>query len=173
MEACAFHPDHAAVEYCEVCEQPLCGLCLWYTADGHRLCRAHARERSEAGEQVLPPQTYHEAIEPSLVRSPAGSGDEPGIYRGNRTDLSALVAAVAGVITLLSCMGGVYCLPLAVLLLGGSAYLNAGQAVDALRTRRLAAIAIGIVAFMLLLVFAFVFLYVAFFVILVVAGSGP
>lgn len=173
MEPCAFHPEHAAVEYCEVCEQPLCGLCLWYTASGHRLCRAHARDRAEAGEQVLPPQTYHEAIESSLVRSQIGSAGEPGTYRGNNTDLSGLVAAVMGLTTLLSCMGGVYCLPVVVLLLGASAFVNANQAVDAQRTRRLAAVGVGIVAFMFLLVFAFILLYIAFIVFLVIAGSRP
>ena len=173
MERCAFHPEHAAVEYCELCQQPLCGLCLWYTADGRRLCRVHAGDKAEAGEQVLSPQTYHEAIEPSLVRTSPGAEEQPGIYHGNNSDLTALIAAVMGATTLLSCLGGVYCLPVAVLLLGASAYLNANQAVDARRTRRLAAVGVGVVAFMLLLVFGFFFFYLAFFVFLAVAGSGP
>ena len=174
MDACTFHPEHAAAEYCEVCAEPLCGLCLWYTSAGHRLCRRHAREQAEAGQQVLPPQTYHEAIEPSLLSDQPDGGEDPaGIYQGNSIDLSGLLAAVVGLTTLFSCFGGVYCLPLFVLLLGGAAYFNASTAVDAKRTRRLALIGLAVVALMGVVMLAFILFYVALVVFLMATGSGP
>lgn len=175
MDACTFHPDNAAVEPCEVCGRPLCGLCLWYTTDGHRLCEAHARERLADGAQVLPPETYQEAIDHSLRRTPAGddallSANGEKIYRGNSIDLNALIAAGLGLVTLASCCGGAYCLPIAGLVLGILAYTNADRSLDARRTRNLAAVGMGVAAFMLLTVLAAIGFYMAGILILVLTG---
>jgi hypothetical protein len=139
MEHCVFHPNRAAVEHCEVCKRALCGHCLWYTEDGHRLCEIHAQEREAGGETVLPPETYAEAINTQLVarqsdekpRPRRSQDDKEEIpYKGNSQDLTALLAAVMSVTVLLSCMGGAYCLPIAAFLLGIVGFANAAKAVD-------------------------------------------
>ena len=174
MENCVFHPEHAAIEPCEICQKPLCGLCLWYTADGHRLCEAHARQREAQGERVLPPHAYEEALAPSLRRSAAsvGSADAPGVYRGNSNDVGALVAATVALSFLFSCAGGAYCLPVAIFLLGLAVFLNADQAIDPRRTKLLAGIGMGIVGLMIVALFAFFVLYLAFFLLMFSLG-GP
>ena len=172
MDACVYHPDHGAIESCEVCRRPLCGLCLWYTEDGHRLCEAHARERAEAGTRVLPPQTYREAIATSLLRSPAGAPDAGAIYQGNSNDVGALVAAIAAFAVVASCMGGAYCLPLFIVLLGAATYANADKAIDPRRTRLLAGTGIGVAGLFLLGIFAFVGFYILMFAVLALSG-GP
>jgi uncharacterized membrane protein YidH (DUF202 family) len=174
MEVCAFHPEHAAVESCEVCNKPLCGLCLWYTAEGHRLCEVHARARQNAGEQVLPPHTYREAIPNSLWQAPEAAAESGRrVYRGNETDLGALLAAVAALTTVFSCMGGAYCLPLFIVLLGAATYINADQALDPKRTRLLAGLGVGAVALMLLVTFAFFAFYLLIVFVAIFAGGGP
>ncbi len=182
-DTCVYHPQNAAVEQCEVCAKPLCGLCLWYTEDGHRLCAIHAQERAVAGEKVLPPHTYQEAFAAGVVRNreSAGAADDrpasagtPTVYKGNNNDLLSLVAVVLGVATLASCFGGVYCLPFVGLALAAIAYYNAGQSVDPPRTRRLAAIGLGTSAAILLLVVAFVLLYIFLIIFAILASnSGP
>jgi hypothetical protein len=170
VEHCVFHPKLAAIEHCETCGRALCGQCLWYTEDGHRLCKFHAQELQDQGTPVLPPETYAEAINNSLVArpQPAGGPDEPGAgsqkapYRGNNQDLSALLAAGIGVITLFSCMGGAYCLPILAALLGVAAYANARQAIDPRRTRILSAVGIGVSGFMLFMVVAYFLLVFGF-----------
>ena len=99
MDVCTNHPELTAVESCEVCQKPLCALCLWYTADGHRLCETHAQERELAGEAVLSPDTYREALAGSLRRKPAApesGAQERTVYRGNSYDLASALAAVVG-----------------------------------------------------------------------------
>lgn len=164
IEACSFHPEHQAIESCELCRRPLCGLCLWYTADGHRLCEEHARVRREAGEQVLPPQTYQEAIRPTLMEQPAAKGSQLPQYRGNNYDLSALVTALIGVMMIASCSGGIYCMPVAALMLGILAYHNADKAMDPGRTRLLAGVGLGVVGLMFFAILSFITLYVVLFV---------
>ena len=171
-EVCMNHADHAAIEHCEVCGQPLCGLCLWYAADGRRLCGKDAALLADAGISITPPETYAEAIPASLSRPtpPLTSTDLP--YRGNSFDLASLLAAVLGAITLGSCLGLAYCLPFAAGLLGLYAYLNAPQSADPRRTRTLAGIGLAVAILMLL------FLALALFIMLFAFGmaiitSGP
>lgn len=181
MEQCVFHPRLAAIEHCETCNRALCGQCLWYTEDGHRLCKFHAEELREQGIPVLPPETYAEAINSSLVARPqpangpeeSGSGQQQAPYRGNNQDLTALLAAGIGAITLFSCMGGVYCLPILAVLLGVAAYINAGQAVDPRRTRILSAVGIGISGLMLFMVVAYFLVIFGFVAFGFFASSGP
>ena len=176
MDTCINHPDHAALEWCELCHKPLCGLCLWYTRSGHRLCEEHAREWEGRGESVLSPDDYEEALAASLRQQPTtpnGEVDEtPGLSRGNSNDLLALVGATAALTTLFSCAGGAYCLPVLILIIGLVTFMNAGRAVDPRRTRVLAGASVGIVAVMLLFIVAFFLLYVSF-VILAINTGGP
>jgi hypothetical protein len=182
MEYCANHPDIAAVEHCEICGRPLCGHCLWYEEDGRRLCENHAMEVKAAGGKVLPPETYAEAIDPGLVRRPAGATAEavmPGqkLYQGNSQDLGALIAAVVALTTLASCAGGAYCLPIFALILGVAMYSNASAAQDPRRTRNLAGIGIGVGALFLFLIvsyFGMIFFFLVMsFAMAATAGAGP
>lgn len=144
-ETCANHPDHPAAEHCEICRRPLCGLCLWYGDDGRRLCAEHARAAAAEGVRVVPPEAYAEGIGASLVAQTAVEAKkESWPYRGNREDVVALVAAVVGLVTLISCFGGVYCLPVFGAVLGLAAFADAGRAADPKRTRRLAAVGIAL-----------------------------
>jgi len=142
MDHCAYHPNHEGIEHCEICNQALCGFCLWYGDDGRRLCEIHAREVLAEGKLVLPPDTYDEAINNSLVTIPPGESTsqtgDPIRYKGNREDLNALLALVIAASSLFSCFGGVYCLPLVSAVLGLAALSSASRAVDPGRTRRLA-----------------------------------
>jgi hypothetical protein len=178
---CINHPQNAAVEQCEVCARPLCGLCLWYTEDGHRLCANHAQERQATGTKVLPPHTYQEAFAAGVVRNqePAGTGEDRPIssggatvYKGNSNDLLSLLAVVLGLVTLVSCFGGVYCLPFVGIALAAIAYINAGQSVDPPRTRRMAGIGLGISAAIFLILAAFIFMYIFFIIFAIVAANG-
>ena len=173
MDDCVNHPELAAIESCEVCHRPLCALCLWYTADGHRLCENHAQERELAGEAVLAPDTYREALAGSLQRKP--TPDEPvaqesTVYHGNSYDLAAALAAVVGVVTLCSCFGGIYCLPIIGFALGLIAFLNANQAIDRNRTRNLAIAGMVGMGFLLVMVVGFILFYVAMFGFIIAAG---
>lgn len=179
MDTCEFHPNHSAIEHCEVCDKPLCGLCLWYTDDGHRLCESHAKGREVEGQKVLPPHTYHEAIEGSLVRKdvPAGEATEPDskekLYKGNSTDLNAFVAMMIGVVTIASCSGGAYCLPIVGFVLGIIAYRKADDSLDPKRTRTMAIVGMAIGSLIFLAIFAIIMLYVFIFAAAFASGSGP
>lgn len=187
MDHCVFHPNRAAVEYCEVCNRALCGHCLWYTEDGHRLCEIHASEKELAGETVLPPETYLEAISTQYVtqdksetppppeetsqqrQKPRSDDDIP--YKGNSQDLTALISAVMVITVLLSCMGGAYCLPIAAFILGIVGFTNASKAVDPKRTRLLSGISLGFGGFILLGLIAIIGFYVMFFAFTLFAAS--
>jgi hypothetical protein len=185
MENCVFHPNRAAVEHCEVCNRALCGRCLWYTEDGHRLCEIHAKEREAGGETIQHPDTYAEAISNQLVARPSGEkgNGQPGDdekdnkipYKGNSQDLTALIAAVMSLTVLFSCMGGAYCLPIAALLLGIIGYANASQAVDPHRTRLLSGASLGVGGLMVLGLVACIGTYFFFILISVFTASmsGP
>jgi hypothetical protein len=177
---CSTHSDRAAIESCEVCDKPLCGHCLWYSGDGRRICEDHARTIALMGIAVEPPATYAEAIreDPVLTRgSPPGpifqSGSTGSIYQGNSQDLSAFLAAILGAITIFSCMGGIYCLPIVGTILGILAFTNSKHAVEPRRTRILAGIGIGVGTFLLLLVVLYALLIVGLIIIALLAGSGP
>ncbi len=158
-KACFQHPDRLAVEHCEICQRPVCGSCLWYAGSGERLCPAHAAEFEAAGKAVHPPERYAAGIvhsEASAVRLPAA--DVP--YRGNSTDVGALVAAVVGVMALASCAGLAWVLPLFGVVLGLVSWLQAKEAVNTRRTRWLAVIGLaggGVFFIFFLGVFAMMF----------------
>ncbi|MEI2607127.1 MAG: hypothetical protein V9G20_00695 [Candidatus Promineifilaceae bacterium] len=168
METCIVHPDHVAVEHCEVCHKPLCGLCLWYTEDGHRLCEVHAKEAEANGQRILEPETYAEAVGTSLIKPPVKTGentstDEAGVYRGNQTDVGALITAVLSLTMIASCMGGIYCLPVIAFILGMLFFLNAPQSINPQRTRVFAGISLGISGFIFLSIFCLVAFYIFIF----------
>ncbi len=184
MEHCVNHPNRTAVEHCEVCNRALCGHCLWYTDDGHRLCEIHAREQEEAGETVLPPETYAEALNNRpLSRQPTeklqqretNNQEKDDIpYKGNSQDLTAFLSAVMAVTVLLSCMGGAYCLPIAAFLLGIVGFTNASKAVDPQRTRLLSGISLGVGGLIFLGILAYFGFFFMFFVFTAIAASsGP
>lgn len=189
MDNCVFHPNREAVEYCEVCNRALCGHCLWYTEDGHRLCEIHAREKELAGETVLPPETYTEAISTRYVSRMSEDNDQEEKaeqrakrsnddndkgstpYKGNSQDLTALVAAVMSITVLLSCMGGAYCLPIAAFILGIIGFTNASKAIDPHRTRVLSGISLGFGGLILLGLVAIIGFYVMFFAFTIFAAT--
>lgn len=167
METCIVHPDHVAIEQCEVCHKPLCGLCLWYTEDGHRLCEVHAKEAEANGQTIVEPETYAEAVGTSLLKKPGDrqeqTADEAGLYRGNQNDVGALAAAIMMLTMIASCSGGVYCLPILGLILGILFWLNAPQALNPQRTRVFAGISLGISGLILLAIFCFIAFYIFIF----------
>lgn len=92
-------------------------------------------------------------------------------YRGNWTDVVALLAAVFGFAALAPClMGGMFsCLPL---VLGAIGLLTAKDAVDPQRTRILSWSGIGLTAIVYTLIAAFVFCYIAFILAAVLSGAA-
>ena len=109
MDYSANHPEHVAVENCELCGRRLCALCLWYGTDGRRLCEVDAKEIRQGGEEVFPLANCADAIQnPPIVQAKAAkTGDEPVVRKGNSPDVGALVSAVLAVTALSSCCGGV------------------------------------------------------------------
>ena len=89
------------------------------------------------GKAVISPETYQEAIPGTISLKTEGTftPDRDGIYRGNQTDLSALIAAMLSLTTLASCFGGIYCMPILALILGAIAYRNADIAIEGQRTK--------------------------------------
>jgi len=153
-EACFRHPDRLAVEQCEVCRRPLCGACLWYAESGQRLCADHAAELLRAGQAVTPPERYAEGIHHS--QRSAAAPPQPNLpYKGNSTDVTALVAAVTGLASLLSCGGFYYFLPLIALVLGLVAWLQAKDAFDPKRARWLGVVGLAGGGVFILTVLAF------------------
>jgi len=139
---CANHPDRIALERCEVCGKPLCAYCLYYTEDGQRLCQDHADEARLMGVQIEEPATYAD----QLVGAQIGAlrkhkrdetADGRALYRGNSHDLMGLIGLLVGAISLGACCGAGYCLPLVGLVLSLVAVINAKNAYDPRRTRRL------------------------------------
>ncbi len=165
MNSCSNHPELEAVEQCEVCQQPLCGLCLWYGEQGHRYCETHAQEAKAAGAQIYAPKAYaagvSRSLSPSRPADQAAEGSAP--YRGNSHDLYGAIAAAIGVISLLSCFGGIYCLPIVGGILGAIAYFNADQSLDARRTRTMGLIGMIVGGLLTIFLFAILALYGAIF----------
>jgi hypothetical protein len=120
----------------------VCGSCLWYAESGERLCPDHAAEFLQQGRSVTPPERYAEGIGPSEVSAarPA-AGEWP--YKGNSTDLTALLAAVAGLAALLSCSGFTFVFPLVAFVLGLVAWLQSSASADRTRTRWLAGVGLA------------------------------
>ncbi len=141
--ACYRHPERTAVEFCEVCRKPLCATCIWYAEEGHRLCPDHATEWLQAGKAVLPPERYAEAMHFSQASAakPMPEADVP--YKGRTADLSALLALVFGLSSLLACAGLYFVLPFMALGLGVLAWAQARQAYDPVRARWLGGVGLA------------------------------
>ena len=152
MTLCTYHPERPAVEHCEVCQQPLCDLCLWYADDGRRLCVSHARAYESTGGKIYSPDTYDDGIYDAGIRSPSDAAlsitESPPVnripYRGNSHDVNALIAALVGVTSLASCFGFMYCFPFIAGILGLVSVMNAKYALDPKRTRTLGYIGLGV-----------------------------
>jgi hypothetical protein len=147
-DVCINHADRPAVEHCEVCAEPLCGYCLWYGQDGMRLCERHARSRQTEGLQVYAPAHFAEAIEGSHegVERHVSREVRP-TWLGNQNDVLALIAATAGITSVLFFMGLSYCVPFLAGGLGLIAWFSANQSVDEPRTRKLSIVGMGGVVF--------------------------
>lgn len=162
---CANHPERLALERCEVCGKPVCAYCLYYTADGQRLCEEHAEEARLRGIAVEAPASYSA----QLLGAQAGvaykqkrtAEQDDGLFRGNSNDLLGLIAVLIAVIALVSCGGGFYCLPPIGLILSMIAIFNAKKAHDPKRTRRYGVIGLLVSAIWLLLVVACIALFLA------------
>ncbi len=170
METCVNHPDHEAVERCEVCGRALCGLCLWYGEDGRRLCEADAGSLTADGLAVTPPEAYAEAIR---VTEASGAPRPDIPYQGNRLDLYGLLGAVFGGVMLASCSGLTYCLPLLAGIFGAYAYLNADRSLNPRRTRLLGGIGVVTAAIMIFFVLAILLFTLGMFALAISTSSGP
>lgn len=138
-EVCINHPDNPAIEHCEVCAQPLCGYCLWYSADGRRLCERHAKTLREEGKDILPPSEYSEGIADShLELARATRHDKEAQWLGNTQDLLAFAAVIVTITGVASMLGMYYCVPCVGGLLAVLALANASKAYDEKRTRSMA-----------------------------------
>ena len=143
MEQCVNHSQYDAVEHCEHCHVPLCGLCLWYVESGERLCDRCAKQWEQTGTVVYEPKQFVDGIQATLAQSVSKS-EQPGLYTGNRVDLGAFAAACLGAIVLISCVPCVNVLtPVLGLLVGVVTLSEARRAVDPKRTRMLAWVGIG------------------------------
>ncbi len=141
-ETCHRHPARLAVEHCETCRRPVCGSCLWYAETGQRLCPDHAAQALHAGQTVTPPERYAAGIGPSEV-SAARAPEAYLPYKGNSTDVTALIAALTGLMALLSCAGCSWLLPLLAFVLGLVAWLQARDSADPSRTRWLSGLGLA------------------------------
>lgn len=164
---CVNHPDRIAVERCEVCRQPLCAFCLYYTQDGQRLCSVHADQARQAGMLIEAPGAYAEQLVGAqagvVSKHKRGLQNDDGLYKGNSHDLVALLGALIGLITLGACCGGVYCLPVVALVLSVVALINAKNAYDPKRTRRLGVVGLLVSGLWVAVIVGCIVLYAASF----------
>jgi hypothetical protein len=117
----------------------LCGSCLWYAESGERLCEEDAAVWRAAGRTVHAPERYAEGIAHSEA-SAAAPPIDAAPYRGNSTDVGALLAAVAGLLSLGQCFGLAYVMPLLAFGLGLVGWLQAKDSIDPARTRLLSGV---------------------------------
>jgi hypothetical protein len=151
---CINHPERAAVEQCEVCGNPLCAYCLYYTSDGQRLCQQHAEKAAASGAFIRAPGVYAEGLIPAQL----AAGDQieaPPLYAANHTDLLALVGLLLVAFNLAICFPGAICLlgPIG-MILSVVALLNARSAHNPSRTRRMAGIGLGLFGLWLVVAYA-------------------
>jgi len=139
MTGCYQHPDRPAVEQCEICRRPVCGSCLWYAETGERLCPEHAARLEREGRAVTPPGRYAAGIMSSEI-SAARPPNDDAPYKGNSTDVAALVAAVTMVLSLAACTGLWWALPLLAFGLGLAGWLQAQNSLNPRRTRWLSGV---------------------------------
>jgi hypothetical protein len=173
-EACFRHPERASVEHCEICRRAVCGLCLWYAESGERLCPEHAAEFQQAGKKVIPPDRYAAGI--ALSEASAARPAQPPVpYQGNSVDVTALIAAVMGSLTLAWCAGIAWIIPLLAFIFGLTGWLQAKSASDPRRTRWLSGIGMASGGLFLgISVFGFLIFFLCFFSFFAASGLlGP
>jgi hypothetical protein len=154
---CTFHPDRLSIEACEVCKRPVCAECLWYADSGERLCVVHGELWQAQGKVIHPPQKYADGIGFSQI-SAANPPEREVPYKGNSSDLNALLAFLLGIASVLSCLGFWYVLPVFAFLLGIVALLHARDALNPTRTRWLAGSAVATSGIFMLIIFGFIVL---------------
>jgi hypothetical protein len=160
-EFCVNHPDQPAAAECVACGEALCVHCLYYTGEGRPLCEQHAEEAAIAGTTIYAPREIAEA---TVVGEPSAKKKRGKLYRGNQTDLLALVSVVLGVTSIAMCSGiGAYCLPVAAAVFALVAYAQSDRAYDPERTRKLSLLGMGGCALVALGIAALVALYLLFF----------
>src|SRR3954467_5202555 len=134
---CVNHPERAAVERCEVCNNPLCAYCLYYTSDGQRLCKTHAEQAQAAGAFIRPPGTYANGLVGAQVSAAQDKQKHhpKALYEGNNADVMALIGMLLSMFGLAICIPGVVCLigP-AGLVISILAYVGAKDAREPVRT---------------------------------------
>lgn len=141
-QSCYRHPTRLAVEQCEDCQRPVCGACLWYGEGGRRLCPDHAADALHAGQDVTPPERYAEGIlHAQMSAARPAAGDMP--YKGNSTDVTALVAAVSGISALAACVGLSWVFPFLAFALGLVGLMQARDSANPGRTRLLAGLGLA------------------------------
>src|ERR1041384_3053754 len=93
---CINHPERAAVERCEVCGDPLCAYCLYYTSDGQRLCKRHAEKAAASGAYIRAPGTYAESLIDSQLSATQVQPAKAAAYEGDAIDVLALIGLLMG-----------------------------------------------------------------------------
>ncbi len=175
MDTCYKHPDRPAVEHCELCRKPVCGSCLWYAESGERLCPEHALEFVDQGKPVQGPSRYASGILHSEASAlTAKTAEAP--YKGNSTDLGAVVAAVSGVMGLATCFGLSWLVPLVAFMLGLVMWFQAKDALDPRRTKWLAGVGMaggGVFVVVIGAFFVLMFGVFAFAAFMASVNSGP
>jgi hypothetical protein len=141
MATCINHPERAAVEHCEVCNNPLCAFCLYYTSDGQRLCKLHADQAEAAGAFIRNPSNYAGGLIASQVSAGLKKKESEAQYEGNSADLMALIGMILGIISLSICIPGSTCLigPIGIVL-SVVALTGAKDARNPSRTRTMAGV---------------------------------
>lgn len=138
---CVNHPERAAVEYCEVCGDPLCAYCLYYTSDGQRLCKRHADKAAASGAFIRAPGTYADGLIDSQLSATRVQPSLPAAYQGDAIDVLALIGLLFGVVSIMLCIPGGCCLvgPIG-MILSIVALVGAKDARDPVRTRTMASV---------------------------------
>lgn len=140
---CVNHPGRAAIERCEVCNEPLCAYCLYYTNDGQRLCKTHADEAQEAGAFIRAPGAYAGALIGAQVDASQAKPEKTAAYSGDAVDILAFIGLMFGIVSLMCCFPPALCLigPIG-LVTSVVALVTAKDAHDPGRTRTLAGVGI-------------------------------
>src|SRR5262249_7588653 len=140
---CVNHPGRAAIERCEVCNDPLCAYCLYYTDDGQRLCNTHAEKAHEAGAFIPAPGAYAGSLISGQIDASKSKPDRPAAYEGDAVDVLAFIGLLFGIVSLMCCFPPALCLigPIG-LVTSVVALVTAKDARDPGRTRTLAGVGI-------------------------------
>ncbi len=165
---CVNHPERAAVESCEVCHDPLCAYCLYYTSDGQRLCKTHAAKAAVAGAFIRAPGNYPEGLIASQLDAASNvsrqqtNPDASAAYHGDAVDIIALVGMVLGIMSIALCVPGLCCLvgPIG-LVMSAAALVGSKNAHDPVRTRTMATVGVMLSALWVIILGACILAYSA------------